>query len=59
MFALTISASGDVTKVEIVSSELNDEQLERKLAARIKLFNFGAKDVATMTVKYPIYFLPS
>ncbi len=59
VFALTISASGDVTKVEIVSSELNDEKLERKLAARIKLFNFGAKDVGTMTVKYPIYFLPS
>jgi len=59
VFALTIAASGEVTDVRIVSSELNDETLERKLVARIKLFNFGAKKVGTMTVKYPIYFLPS
>jgi TonB family protein len=59
VFALTIAASGEVTNVEIVSSELKDAKLERKLVARIKLFNFGAKDVGTMTVKYPIYFLPS
>lgn len=56
---LTISPSGKVTKCKIVSSELNDKRLERKLVSRIKLFKFAAKDVDTAVVSYPIDFLPS
>lgn len=56
---ITIAPSGRVTKVKIVSSELNDKKLERKLMARIKLFNFGAKKVDTVTVTYPLEFFPS
>ena len=56
---LTIQPNGDVTVVAIVSSELNAPELERKLAARIRQFDFGAKDVDTMVVTYPIDFLPS
>ena len=33
--------------------------LERKLLLRIRQFNFGAKDVQTVTVSYPIEFFPS
>jgi protein TonB len=56
---LTISPSGQVLDCKIVSSELRNPELERKLAARIKQFDFGAKAVDTMVVTYPIDFLPS
>ncbi|MCU7844606.1 MAG: TonB family protein [Candidatus Thiodiazotropha sp. (ex Monitilora ramsayi)] len=56
---LTISPGGKVTKCRIVSSELDDKKLERKLVSRIKLFKFTAKDVETTVVSYPIDFLPS
>jgi protein TonB len=56
---LTIAPNGKVVKCQIVSSELNDPALERKLVTRVKLFRFAAKDVAQVTVSYPIDFLPS
>lgn len=56
---LTIAPSGAVTKVVMVSSELGDQSLERKLLARIKMINFGAKPVDAVTVTYPIDFLPA
>jgi TonB family protein len=56
---LTIAADGSVTRCEVVSSELNDPELERKLVARIKLFQFEAKDVGTITVTKPIDFFPA
>lgn len=56
---LTINANGQISKCRIVSSELNNPALERKLVARIKLFRFTAKPVATITITYPIDFLPS
>ncbi|MCU7861887.1 MAG: TonB family protein [Candidatus Thiodiazotropha sp. (ex Lucinoma kastoroae)] len=56
---LTITPAGKVTKCVILSSELNDAKLERKLVSRIKLFKFSAKDVDTAIVSYPIDFLPS
>lgn len=56
---LTIAPSGRVTACELVSSELRAPDLVRKLVARVQLFDFGAKDVDTMVVTYPIDFLPS
>ena len=56
---ITIDPSGRVTDCKIVSSELNNETLERKLIARVKLLNFGQRDVDVMIVTYPIDFLPS
>jgi TonB family protein len=56
---LTIAPSGAVTNIGVVSSELGDSELERRLLARIKAFNFGEKDVDTVTVTYPIHFFPS
>ncbi len=56
---LTIAPSGHVSKCSIVSSELNNPRLERKLVARVKLFRFGARNVDTMVTTYPIEFLPS
>jgi len=56
---LTIAPGGQVTAVKILSSELGDEKLERKLALRIKKFKFTNANVAEITVTYPIDFLPS
>ncbi len=59
VISLTISPSGKITHIELVSSELGDPELERKLLSRIKMFNFGAKQVDDVTVTYPIDFLPA
>jgi TonB family protein len=55
---LTIAADGSITRCEVVSSELNDPELERKLVARVKLFRFEARDVGAITVTKPIDFFP-
>jgi len=56
---LTIAPNGSVTKARILSSDLNNPRLERKLIARVKLFRFKPGNSETVTVKYPIDFLPS
>jgi len=56
---ITIAASGRVISCKVISSELNDKRLERKLVSRVKLLNFGARDVEVMVVTYPIDFLPT
>lgn len=56
---LTIAASGQVIDCQIVSSELRNPELERKLVARIRQFDFGVRSTDTMVVTYPIDFLPS
>lgn len=56
---LTIAPNGQVTMCEVVSSELNDEELERKLVQRVKLFRFAAKDVEAITTTKPIDFFPA
>jgi len=56
---LTISPSGRVTACKVISSELGNKALERKIVARVKLMKFSAKDVDTVTVSYPIDFFPS
>jgi protein TonB len=55
----TISPAGEVTECHVVSSELKDPELERKIVARVKLFHFAAKDVATITTTKPIEFVPT
>jgi protein TonB len=56
---LTIAASGKVTLCSVVSSELNDAELAGKITSRVKMFDFGAKDVSEVTITYPIDFLPA
>jgi len=56
---LKIAPAGQVIDCRIISSELKSPDLERKLLARIKSFDFGAKDVDQMTVTWPVDFLPS
>jgi outer membrane biosynthesis protein TonB len=56
---LTIAPSGALTGCRIVSSELHAAELEGKLLARIRQFDFGAKDVDQIIVTWPVDFLPS
>jgi TonB family protein len=56
---VTIAPSGEVTACRVVSSELNDPELERKLVARVKMFRFEERDVAPMTTTKPIEFFPA
>ena len=56
---LTIAPSGGVTEARVESSELKTPELEAKLLARIRQFDFGAKDVDVMVVTWPVDFLPS
>ena len=59
LLELTISPAGRITRLRILSSELNAPKLEKRLLSRIKMFRFAARDVDTVTVTYPIDFLPS
>ncbi|MET0987865.1 MAG: AgmX/PglI C-terminal domain-containing protein [Steroidobacteraceae bacterium] len=56
---MTIAPDGSVTNCLVLSSELNDADLERKLVARVKLFRFEARDVETITTTKPIDFFPA
>jgi outer membrane biosynthesis protein TonB len=56
---LTISPTGDVTAVRIVSDDLNDPTFEEKLRARIMLFKFDTKDVAPMIATHTLDFFPA
>lgn len=57
---LTIKPDGSVTACSVDSSDMDSPDLDKKIAARVKKFNFGAKDgVSTITILYPIDFLPA
>jgi outer membrane biosynthesis protein TonB len=56
---LKIAPSGEVVSCRVVSTELKTPDLESKLVTRIRGFDFGAKDVDTMVVTWPVDFLPS
>ena len=57
---ITINASGKVIKIVIVSSELKNKSLEKRIRLRVKRFNFGAKPGASnFTFNYPLVLIPS
>ncbi|MES2883266.1 MAG: TonB family protein [Pseudomonadota bacterium] len=59
VLSVTIASTGKVTDASIVSSELGDPELERKILSRVMLLDFGPKDVPSFTYpNYPIRFQP-
>ena len=56
---LTIEPNGTVSACEIVSSELGDAELERRLVQRVLLFQFEPKNVERITTTKPIDFFPA
>lgn len=59
VFKMVIQPDGSISSVTLVSSELGDPALERKMLARIRRINFGAIDGAAATVNYQFDFIPS
>src|SRR5215469_15306240 len=55
----TIAPSGEVTMCRVVSSELKDPDLERKIISLVRMFRFDPKDVDTVTTTKPIDFFPA
>ena len=57
---LTIEPDGKVSACSVDSSDMDSSSLDKKIAARVKKFNFGAKEgVPSITILYPIDFLPA
>jgi periplasmic protein TonB len=55
----TIAPTGEITMCRVISSELNDPELEKKIVARVRLIKFKAADVEPLTVSKPIDFFPA
>lgn len=58
IFELDIAPNGAVSACRIISSELEDEKLERKLMMRLRALNFGKQRVAATKTQWAIAFLP-
>lgn len=58
VFKLIIESDGRVSAASVISSDLNDPKLERKLLIKIKAINFGTSDVLQTTLEYAFDFLP-
>lgn len=58
VFELTIEPSGSVSNIKLLSSELDNESLARKILSRIRMIRFGAEDVLKTRVNYSFDFLP-
>lgn len=56
---ITILPSGKVSNVRVKSSDLNNPKLESRLIARVRQFDFGSSNTKTVTVTFPVEFLPS
>ncbi|MBT8120868.1 MAG: TonB family protein [Gammaproteobacteria bacterium] len=57
---LTIEPDGKVSACSVDSSDMDAPALDKKIADRVKKFNFGAKEgVPSITILYPIDFLPA
>lgn len=54
----TIAPEGAVTACRVVSSELDNPELEGRICARVRGFRFPARDVAAVTTTKPIDFFP-
>ncbi|MEM9056143.1 MAG: AgmX/PglI C-terminal domain-containing protein [Pseudomonadota bacterium] len=59
VLTITIEPDGTVSACDVVSSDLDAPDLEKRLVRRVKLFRFEARDVATVTTTKPIDFFPA
>lgn len=60
LLRLTIEPGGELSTCALESTDLASDDLVAKILTRVRRFNFGAKpDVPTVTILYPIDFLPA
>jgi outer membrane biosynthesis protein TonB len=58
VFEMVIHPDGSITELNLISSELADEELMRRILGRIRLIQFGQDDVLSTRVNYSFDFLP-
>ncbi|MEM9254711.1 MAG: AgmX/PglI C-terminal domain-containing protein [Pseudomonadota bacterium] len=58
VFEMVINAKGNVDELKLVSSDLTDDTLTRKILSRIRVIQFGAEEVTATRVNYSFDFLP-
>jgi len=58
VFEMVIQPDGSITELNLISSELGDEALTRRILGRIHLIDFGSDDVLATRVNYSFDFLP-
>lgn len=58
VFEMLVEPNGSIAEVKLISSELNDPALERKILSRVKLIRFPAENVIKTRVNYSFDFLP-
>lgn len=56
---LVIDPTGRVLECRVVSTEIGDGDMVAKVVNRIRMFDFGKRDVGTTTISYPVSFLPT
>lgn len=56
---LTIEPDGSVSMCMLQSTDMDASDLSAQVVNRVRTINFGAKDVKTVTIVYPIDFLPA
>lgn len=56
---LTVAPDGSVTSVAVASSQLNNADLEAKIVAIVKGFNFGAENVEIWSGTHDLNFFPN
>lgn len=56
---LVIDPTGAVIDCKVVASEIADQTMIDKIVNRVRLFNFGERDVKRTTIRYPVHFLPT
>ena len=59
VFKFVVLPSGAITDLKLVSSELGDTALEKRMLSKLKQLNLGAEDVNATAVQYTFNFLPS
>lgn len=59
VFRIVVEPDGQISLCEIVSSELEDEALNRKIVAKIRMFNFGSNQVEIWDDTFYMDFIPS
>lgn len=56
---LVIEPDGTVSACDVLTSELQSEELITRVVRRVQLFDFGAKEVGVTRISYPVHFLPT
>jgi protein TonB len=58
VFEMVIDAAGAIAELKLLSSELANDRLTRKILARIRMIQFGQQEVIATRVNYSFDFLP-